>query len=129
MSTILIIYAHPSHDGYHGYFLDQATEEIKKRGWEYDLIDLYALGYDPVLKLNELYSAGKRAVSDQNKEFQQKIQDNNRLLFIYPTWWNNMPAILKGWLDRVFVSRFGFIYKLGVPIGQLKGKKSSGFHR
>lgn len=127
MSKILIIFAHPNHDGHHGYFLKQCLKLIEEKGCEYELIDLYAIGYDPVLKPQELYSAGKKEVSEQNQDFQKKIKDANRLLFIYPTWWSNMPAILKGWLDRVFVSGFGFIYKSGIPIGQLKGKKAAVF--
>ncbi len=127
MARFLIIYAHPNHDGYHAYFLNQAIADLERRGIAYQLIDLYAINYDPVLKNDELYSAGRRAISEQNQAFQKQVIEADRLLFIYPTWWNNLPAILKGWLDRVFVSRFGFIYKLGIPVGQLHGKKAAIF--
>ena len=80
-----------------------------------------------MLKIDELYSSGRREISEQNRAFQEQIRECERLLFIYPTWWNNLPAILKGWLDRVFTSRFGFVYKFGLPIGQLKGKKAAVF--
>ena len=127
MSKIYIIYAHPNHYGHHGYFLKAITAILDREKCDYELLDLYKINYDPVLKEEELYSAGKRSVSQQNQEFQAKIIASDRLLFIYPTWWGGMPAILKGWVDRVFVSRFGFIYKLGIPIGQLKGKRAAVF--
>lgn len=127
MPNYLIIYAHPDHAGHHSYFLDQAKAQLDSLKLPYEVIDLYSIGYDPVLKPDELYSAGRRAVSEQNLAFQRQIRAADRLLFIFPTWWDNMPAILKGWLDRVFVSRFGFIYYHGIPVGQLKGKKAAAF--
>lgn len=127
MAKIFIIYAHPNHTGHHGYFLKAITKILTQKKCSYELLDLYKINYDPVLKAEELYSAGQKNVSQQNLEFQAKIIEASHLLFIYPTWWGGMPAILKGWVDRVFVSQFGFIYKLGIPIGQLKGKKAAVF--
>lgn len=77
--------------------------------------------------MSELYSAGQKEVSEQNLDFQRKIKAADRLLFIYPTWWQNMPAILKGFIDRVFTGGFGFVYIKGIPIGQLKNKKAAAF--
>lgn len=128
MSKLLIIYAHPSRqEGGHAYFLDCVLEKLTNENQPYELIDLYAIKYDPILKNEELYSAGRRSVSPENKDFQEKIKASSCLLFIYPTWWSNMPAILKGWLDRVFVGGFGFTYKFGAPLGLLKGKKAAIF--
>lgn len=128
MLKLLIIYAHPSHTGFHGYFLEQIEDILKsRRDVVYEMLDLYALNYDPLLKDSELYSAGRRAVSPENLIFQEKIKAADRLLFIYPTWWQNMPAILKGFTDRVFTSGFSFFYKAGLPIGLLKGKKAAVF--
>ncbi|MBW2998048.1 NAD(P)H-dependent oxidoreductase, partial [Candidatus Woesearchaeota archaeon] len=42
--------------------------------------------------------------------------------FIYPTWWNSMPAMLKGFLDKVFTGDYAFKYINGIPRGLLKGK-------
>lgn len=125
MNNILIIYAHPNHDGHNGIFLEKISQELKNQNMSFDLIDLYAINYDPVLKDSELYSQGKKEVSEQNTEFQNKIKEADKLLFIYPAWWQNMPAILKGFIDRVFVSGFAFVYKLGIPLPLLKGKKAA----
>ncbi len=127
MSKYLIVFAHPSHEGHSGYLLAQIKERLEKARADFEIIDLYQLNYDPTLKMSELYSADQKEVTDQNLDFQNKIKVADRLLFIYPTWWQNMPAILKGFIDRVFTSGFGFIYFKGIPIGQLKNKKAAAF--
>ncbi|MDD2680780.1 MAG: NAD(P)H-dependent oxidoreductase [Patescibacteria group bacterium] len=127
MSKFLIIYAHPSREGHCGYFLEQIENKLKKQATDYELIDLYQLNYNPVLKNEELYSSGRKAISEENLALQAKIKGANRLLFIYPTWWQNVPAILKGFLDRIFTGGFGVTYKHGLPIGLLKGKRAAAF--
>lgn len=128
MNKYLVIYAHPTHDGHHGYFLKTLTEKLQAQKADLEIIDLYDLKYDPILSATELYATGEeRKVDAQNKIFQDKISAANRLVFIYPTWWQNMPAILKGFVDRVFVSGFGFVYHNGLPVGLLKNKKAAIF--
>lgn len=127
MSKFLVIYAHPTKEGGHAYFLNSIEEKLKKQAADYEIIDLYRLSYQPVLSSDELYSAGHKFISPENKAFQEKITASDRLIFIYPTWWQNMPAILKGFIDRVFVGGFGFQYKNGLPVGLLQGKKAAVF--
>lgn len=123
----LIIYAHPRSKGHSSETLKQVISGMKARKIDHEIIDLYKIAYDPVLHDNELYTAGKRDVSKQNKEFQEKIKQAERLIFIYPVWWSTMPAILKGFIDRIFVSHFAFRYVNGIPHGLLKGKKAAVF--
>lgn len=128
MSKLLIIYAHPNREGSHGYFLKEVEEVLKEKNYtDYEIIDLYKINYNPILKHEELYSQDRRAVSEENVVFQNKIKEADKMLFIYPTWWQNMPAILKGFIDRVFTSGFAFKYVLGAPLGLLKGKKAAIF--
>jgi len=128
MNKYLVIYAHPTHDGHHGYFLKILTEKLQTQKANFEIVDLYDLKYNPILSATELYASGEnKQVDDQNKIFRDKITAANRLVFIYPTWWQNMPAILKGFVDRVFVSGFGFVYKNGLPVGLLKNKKAAIF--
>lgn len=119
---MLIIYAHPNKDGHCGYILQQVLEGLAERNMSYELLDLYAMKYDPVLQPEEHYSSGYRAVSPENQTIQQTISHENRIIFIYPTWWNSAPAILKGFIDRVFTARFAFYYKYGFPRPLLSGK-------
>jgi len=130
MLNILIIYAHPNHEGLHAYFLKQveiSLEAQKSKNLTYEILDLYALNYNPILSKAELYTAGQREISDDTSLYQGKIKSADRLLFIYPTWWQNMPAILKGFLDRTFIGGFSHRYEGHLPIGLLKGKKAAVF--
>lgn len=127
MNKYLIIYAHPNHEGHNGYFLETFTKKLKQESLSFEIIDLYAEKYEASLKADELYSAGKRNISKENKIIQEKIKNSTHLLFIYPTWWQNMPAILKGFFDRVFTSGFAFRYENALPLGLLKNKKAALF--
>ncbi len=127
MHKYLIIYAHPNHDGHNGFLLKTLKEKLKTKNIDFDILDLYQQDYSPVLKGNELYTAEHRDVAAETKIVQEKIKTADRLIFIYPTWWQNMPAILKGFFDRVFISNFAYVYKNGIPFGLLKNKRAAVF--
>ncbi|MFP4022745.1 MAG: NAD(P)H-dependent oxidoreductase, partial [Candidatus Paceibacterota bacterium] len=99
---VIVVYAHPGTDGFSSTMLERVKADLEERGIEHEIWDLYKIGYDPVLKKEEVYTAGNRKVSDENLKFQEKIGEASKLIFIYPVWWGGMPAILKGFIDRVF---------------------------
>jgi NAD(P)H dehydrogenase (quinone) len=108
---VLIIYAHPDAEGFNSRILGEVENILKARGREYEVLNLYEINYDPVLKEEELYTAGNRGVSEENRAFQKKIGRSSEIIFIYPVWWGGMPAILKGFMDRVFTPGFAFKYR------------------
>jgi len=121
---MLIIYAHPNKNGHSGKILEQIIEKLKEKKEEYEILDLYKIKYDPVLKHNEHYTSGNYNISSGNEDVQIKIKQHDKLIFIYPTWWNSPPAILKGFIDRIFTPRFAFVYEGKLPKGLLKDKKA-----
>ncbi|MBL7056308.1 NAD(P)H-dependent oxidoreductase [Candidatus Woesearchaeota archaeon] len=121
----LIVYAHPQTKGHCPLILEGIENWHKQHQIDYEVIDLYRIKYDPVLHEEEHYTAGNREISEQNREFQQKISETTKLIFIYPMWWGYVPAILKGFFDRVFTSNFAFRYEGNKPIAMLKGKKAA----
>lgn len=123
MTDKLIIFAHPGNKGYCTQILADVKKELDKNKDTYEILDLYKIGYNPVLKFTELYSSGKYEISDENLAIQEKVK-NSDLIFIYPVWWGTMPAILKGFIDRLFVAKFAFTYKGVKPKPLLKGKKA-----
>jgi NAD(P)H dehydrogenase (quinone) len=127
----LIIYSHPNVEGHCSRILKNVEKELKEKKEKYEVLDLYKIKFDPVLHEKELYSSGKKHQSEDIKLIHSKIHEADKLIFIYPIWWNNYPAILRGFIDRVFVSGFAFRYekKLGnmVPVGLIKGKKATIF--
>jgi NAD(P)H dehydrogenase (quinone) len=108
---VLIIYSHPDTVGFSSYSLEEVKRNLALRKVDFKVIDLYKINYDPVLKINELYTVGNREISLENKQFQQEIKNSDAVIFIYPIWWGGMPAILKGFMDRVFTPGFAFKYR------------------
>jgi len=107
----LIIYAHPEAQGFSSKTLEEVQNILQSKQINFETLDLYKMGYDPVLKLEELYTVGKRDISPENQVIQDKIKESDRLIFIYPVWWGGMPAILKGFMDRVFTPGFAYKYR------------------
>jgi len=119
---MLIIYAHPNKDGHCGYILKTVSEWLDNKSIEYQILDLYQMNFNPVLKNDEHYTSGNKNVTPENKKIQELISNEHNFIFIYPTWWNNLPAILKGFIDRIFTPGFAFKYQNGRPWPLLKGR-------
>lgn len=125
----VIIYAHPSTQGHCYEILMQVQKSFGDRGLDFLLIDLYAINYDPILKAEEHYTAGNKFVAQDSLHYQTIIKNASNLIFIFPVWWGQMPAILKGFIDRVFTPGFSFKFKhlignIYVPQGFLHDKKA-----
>ncbi|VVC02446.1 FMN-dependent NADH-azoreductase [Candidatus Bilamarchaeum dharawalense] len=97
----LIIFAHPDNQKSHNAaILRYVTSCLNREFRSFEIIDLYADGFDPVLRLTR---------EDQKKtllveKYQKLVAKADRLIFISPVWWYNTPAILKGFIDHVFNS-------------------------
>lgn len=121
---MLIIYAHPNKEGHCGYALSLLKKHLSSQGIDFEILDLYKMDYDPVLKDREHFTSGKRHISQENQRIQALIKKETRFIFVYPTWWQSTPAILKGFVDRVFTPPFAYQFKKGIPFRHLKGKKA-----
>jgi len=106
---ILIVFAHPLDDSYGAALRDIIVETLKARGHVVDLCELYKEQFDPVLSAQEqrIYkdtSANFKAVSDHV----QRLRQSEGVIFVFPSWWYGMPAILKGYFDRVWLPGVAF---------------------
>lgn len=121
---ILIILGHPDTDSLCSFLADRYREGAEESGAEVQQINLGALDFDPVLhegykKIQELEPDLLRA--------QELITWADHLVFAYPMWWGSMPAVMKGFIDRVFVPGFGFKFPSGtsyLPEQLLTGKSA-----
>jgi putative NADPH-quinone reductase len=102
----LVIYAHPYERSFCSALLARCLETL---GEEADLIDLYKDGFNPVMSRDELalYSTGG-SVDPLVGDYQKRIAAARRLVFIFPIWWYDAPAILRGFFDKVFLKDFAF---------------------
>jgi NAD(P)H dehydrogenase (quinone) len=123
----LIVYAHPDHESHAKHTLEVVESKLKEQKEDYEVLDLYHIKFDPILSKEEMYDRKEKGPEHDVVKMQKKITDSDHLIFIYPIWWNGMPAILKGFVDRVFSSGYAFKYVNGMPQGLLKGKKATVF--
>ncbi|WP_100149599.1 NAD(P)H-dependent oxidoreductase [Snodgrassella communis] len=103
-----IIYAHPYELSFNHAIKDKVISLINSRGEQYNLIDLYQQRFQPVLSTNDFIALQNNTVNDDVKSHQQLVTEADNLIFIYPIWWFGQPAILKGWIDRIFSSGFAY---------------------
>jgi putative NADPH-quinone reductase len=118
---ILVIFDHPYQQSYCAALLNALREGAATAGHEVDLIDLFREGFDPVLKEEELKGYAEGFTEDPKVlEFQRRIDRADHLVLIFPIWWQVMPALTKGFLDRVLLPPWSFEETDGiVPRGKL----------
>lgn len=120
----LVVYAHPDPKSFNSAILGAVEKRLKETGRPYDVRDLYALGFDPVLSREELAPGGAKGVPGEVERERRYVAQADALIFIYPVWWFAMPAIMKGYIDRVFSEGFAFVSEGGRLKGLLGGKKA-----
>lgn len=119
----LIIYAHPSQESFNHAILETAAGALKSKGHEVVVRDLYALGFQPVLKPEDTEAMKAGQTPADIKTEQEYIAQADVITFIYPIWWAGLPAIIKGYVDRVFSYGFAYAYGAEGIDKLLKGKK------
>ncbi len=106
---ILLVYSHPVPESFNAAVRDTAVETLNQGGHDVKLLDLYAAGFDPVMRMQERRDYHTRDLNeDPVKDHIELLRWAEGLLFVYPTWWYGLPAMLKGWLDRVWVPHVTF---------------------
>tara|TARA_R110002124_G_scaffold274039_2_gene443706 strand:- start:1249 stop:1824 length:576 start_codon:yes stop_codon:yes gene_type:complete len=121
----LVIYAHPNENSLNHYLLHHVKTGLQNHGHELVVRDLYQIGFDPVLSLNDMQGQRMGKVCEEVKIEQDFITWADHITFVYPIWWTGMPAILKGYIDRVMSYGFAYRYDNGVQKGLLSAKKTT----
>ncbi|SFK71632.1 NAD(P)H-dependent oxidoreductase [Methylocapsa palsarum] len=106
---VLLIVAHPLDDSFAKAATARVRSTLERRGMEVDLIDLYADGFDPRLTGDERRGYFASPYDFGAVEgYVDRLKAADKLALVFPQWWFNMPAILKGFFDRVFVPGVAF---------------------
>ncbi|MBZ9675486.1 NAD(P)H-dependent oxidoreductase [Mesorhizobium sp. ES1-1] len=106
---VLVVYCHPCADSFNAAVRDTALETLAENGHEVHMLDLYGMGFDPVMHGDEWRRYGdKEANLEPVYDRARELLWAQAVVFIYPTWWYGLPAMLKGWLERVLVPGFAF---------------------
>jgi putative NADPH-quinone reductase len=105
----LVVYCHPLETSFCNALNQTVINALQKADHEVRNLDLYADGFQPVLTRQERIDYFEQGVNQQNvKKYIEDLLWAEAVVFIYPTWWFNLPALLKGWLDRVWLPHVAF---------------------
>lgn len=124
---VLLVFAHPEPQSLSASLRDAAIQELEAAGHEVRVSDLYAMRWKSEVDRSDFPTLGSdqrltvagasgetfaaRALTDDVKAEQDKLIWADALILQFPLWWYSMPAILKGWVDRVYA--YGFAYGVG----------------
>jgi NAD(P)H dehydrogenase (quinone) len=127
MKKILIIHAHPEEQSFCSSLRHAATQHFKALGYEVKESDLYAMEFNPVgdkhdflqlsnpdffkYQMEQVHAVTNNLFVDELQTEMDKLLWCDVLIFNFPLWWFGLPAILKGWVDRVFA--MGLVYGNG----------------
>ncbi len=122
----LIVVAHPVEESFTMALARAYAAELEKLGHNQSTYDLYRMGFNPVLGAHELasVSADHPPADADLRRAQDDLRAAGALTVIYPLWWLSMPAMMKGYIDRVFARGFAYESQGGVVHGLLSGKKA-----
>lgn len=112
---VLIVFAHPRRSSFTGELGEAFCQGLQEGGHSFEWADLYAEGFDPLLEAEQfdLETAMDPASArpSQVQAEQARLDRAEGLVFIYPFWWSDVPAILKGWFDRVWSYGYAYAYE------------------
>ncbi|MFB9315600.1 NAD(P)H-dependent oxidoreductase [Nocardioides plantarum] len=135
----LIVHAHPEPDSFSSAQAAAAADQLRAQGVDLRLVDLHAEGWDPVLareqfldgpgyfkpQAEQLHAAAGGTLADPVRTQLDQLQEADLLVLSFPLWWFSMPAIMKGWVDRVFVMGATFGGEHGIfADGGMRHKKA-----
>lgn len=120
----LVVFTHPNPKSFNKAILDTVTSELQKKNAEVRIKDLYAMNFNPVLSGSDFQQLIAGQTPQDIAAEQADITWADTLIFIYPIWWWGQPALLKGWIDRVFSHGFAYQQNEQGIVGLLKNKKA-----
>ncbi len=124
MAKLLLTLAHPNPESLNAATAKSMQEALEKEGHEVRMNDLYRTKFDPILNFPDFQKWEGGSVPDEVKPFQKDVTWADGLLFVFPTWWNDRPAYLQGYFDRVYTKGFAWDFDENGLVGKLKGKRA-----
>lgn len=119
----LVIFSHPNPKSFGKGIVDTIQKAAEEKGDSVRVRDLYSIGFDPILKPSDFEGFQSGNIPEDIKVEQEQVKWADIITFVYPVWWTGLPAMLKGYVDRVLSYGFGYENVDGVLVGLLKGKK------
>ncbi|WP_067538952.1 NAD(P)H oxidoreductase [Nocardia crassostreae] len=119
--TALVVVAHHRSDSLTAYLAGRTARRLEAQGYTVDLLNLHEEGFDPRMTVADQPDWGNRekVYSEETEAHMRRVLAADIVVAVFPIYWQNVPAILKGWIDRVW--SYGFAYGRSKP--RLAGKR------
>lgn len=101
---VLVVYCHPDPGSFVAAARDRALAGLDRAGHEVRLTDLYGDDFEPAMSAAERLSHAEPGVQPELRSYADDLAWAQAIVLVYPTWWSGQPAMLKGWIDRVWVA-------------------------
>jgi putative NADPH-quinone reductase len=101
---VLVVFCHPTHESLVGAALERSITGLERAGHEVRVCDLYAKGFRAEMSADERLTHKTPGVAAELRPYADDLAWAEALVLVFPTWWSGMPAMLKGWIDRVWVA-------------------------
>jgi putative NADPH-quinone reductase len=108
-----IIYAHPLEEGMNSSVRSALVKHLKAVNQPYNLIDLYRDDFQPAMTAEErkiFFSGNGESADALVQKYQKALKEADHLVFMFPLWFYDEPAILKGFFERVCIPNFAYAY-------------------
>ncbi len=110
-TNTLIIFGHPDPDSFNGTILKTIENKLTDKQYQFISKNLYQLNFNPILTLDDLTKMQDSTVASDIAIEHEDIKWAKNIIFIYPIWWSGQPAMIKGWIDRVFSPGFAYAFQ------------------
>ena len=126
--SVLIVYAHPEPSSFTGALKDTAVRVLTQAGHDVEVSDLYGEQFNPVAgrhdfttvanpqrfhyQAEQAHASASHGFSAELAREQRRVEHSSAVILVFPLWWGGVPAILKGWFERVLA--YGFAYEDGM---------------
>ena len=119
---VLVVIGHQNQGSFCHAITQTIIDQLKSDGHEVIYHDLYAENFDPILTQEEIKAP--EPTCPVVRQHISELLSVDGIVIVHPNWWGGPPAILRGWIDRVF--RQGMVYRFTAdgPVGELAGKKT-----
>jgi NAD(P)H dehydrogenase (quinone) len=121
---VTVIYAHPNPKSFNSAICEKVGSTLNAINAEYRLIDLYKENFKIGLDGEDFEALSKGDMPLDIRKYQEDILWADKLIFIFPVWWWSYPAILKGFIDRVFIKGFAYDFNEKGLVKLLKHEKA-----
>ncbi|MGK5638899.1 NAD(P)H-dependent oxidoreductase [Streptomyces sp. URMC 126] len=123
---VVALLAHPRPGSFNHALFAAVTDELRGRGCEVFSHDLYAEGFDPLVRVGETGTVEGAGAADDVlvARYREELAGADGLVFVHPNWWGMPPAVLTGWVQRVLAP--GVAYKLEQADGEPEGLLGAG---